>query len=170
MRRLIGFPIPNKENEYRRAVIPADLAKVENRYCLIFETGFGQPLGFSDEDYLRAGARVASRSEVCDCPVICAPKPMISDEYFQPDKMLFGWIHAVQGRQITDALVTHRMTAVAWEDMFENGRHCFWRNNEISGEAAVLHAVLKWGRIPLGCHTAVIGRGNVSRGDRKSVV
>lgn len=65
---------------------------------------------------------------------------------------------------MTDVLLAHRMTAVAWEAMFEEKRHSFWRNNEISGEAAVLHALTCWGRSPWECRAALIGLGNVGRG------
>jgi N5-(carboxyethyl)ornithine synthase len=56
------------------------------------------------------------------------------------------------------------MTAIAWEELYEGGRHVFWRNNELAGEAGVLHAFLNYGRIPSACSNAVIGRGNTARG------
>ena len=48
--------------------------------------------------------------------------------------------------------------------MFEGGRHLFWRNNEIAGEAALCHAYLLHGIFPYITKVAVIGRGNVARG------
>jgi len=162
--RAVGFPIPGKESELRRALVPADLQQVREPAALVFESGYGRPLGCDDAAYESQGARVADRAEVDACPVICDPKPVVGESYFGPGKTLFGWIHAVQGRQMTDLLVRHRMTAVAWEDMFEDGRHSFWRNNELAGEAAVAHAFLQWGRVPYGCEVAVIGTGNVAMG------
>ena len=160
----VGFPLSSKENERRIALLPCDLHQVTNVVQLVFEQGYGERLGIEDRAYLEAGAKIASRDEVCRCPLVCCPKPMLGDTYFRENTTLFGWIHAVQGREITDRLVGKRMTAIAWEDMFEDGRHCFWRNNEISGEAAVAHALLQWGRLPYECKVAVIGRGNVARG------
>ncbi len=160
----IGFPVPKKEDEGRRALLPKDINGLNVASQLIFENNYANVLGYSDEDYLRCGAVVADREAVCQCPIICNPKPLTTDEYFQPGKTFFGWIHAVQGRQITDLLVNNKMTAVAWEEMFEDGRHVFWRNNEISGEAAVSHAFLQWGRLPYQANVAVIGQGNVARG------
>jgi N5-(carboxyethyl)ornithine synthase len=160
----LGFPIPTKENERRRALLPTELAPLRNRAQLVFEAGYGAPLGIPDSAYRSAGARVADRGTVCALPAICIPKPMLEDEYYGAGKLLFGWIHAVQGRSMTDLLLTHRMTAIAWEDMMEGGRHSFWRNNELSGEAAIYHAFLQWGRVPDNHTVAVIGRGNVARG------
>lgn len=165
----VGFPIPTKENEFRRALLPPDLLSVAQASELVFESGYGQVMGYDDAAYRDCGVVVADRGTVCECPVICNPKPMVTDEYFQPGKTLFGWIHAVQGRQITDLLVNSNMTAIAWEEMFEEGRHSFWRNNEISGEAAITHAFLQWGRTPYGRRVAVVGRGNVARGAMRTL-
>lgn len=160
----IGFPISRKENERRRALLPADIPATNVASCLVFESGYGAVIDVADDDYRRVGAIVTDRETVCECPIICNAKPMVTDEYFAPGKKLFGWIHAVQGRQITDALVKNKMTAIAWEEMFEGGRHSFWRNNEIAGEAAVIHAFLEWGQLPYESRAAVVGRGNVGRG------
>jgi N5-(carboxyethyl)ornithine synthase len=162
--RTVGFPIPGKEQELRRALVPADLPLVRDPSALLFEGGYGAPLGLDDAAYEAEGARVAGRADVDACPVICDPKPVVGAGYFGPGKTLFGWIHAVQGRTMTDLLIGHRMTAIAWEDMFEGERHCFWRNNELAGEAAVAHAFLQWGRVPYNCEVAVIGTGNVAMG------
>lgn len=160
----VGFALSTKENEKRVALLPPDLKYVRNVDQLVFEKGYASALHYTDEQYLHAGARVADRMDVCSCPVVCCPRSMTNDEYFRERTTLFGWIHAVQGRGITNKLVANRMTAVAWEEMFEQGRHCFWRNNEISGEAAVAHAFIQWGRLPYESQVAVIGRGNVARG------
>lgn len=161
---LLGFPIPTKENERRRALLPEHVKRVRHRELLLFEDGYGQALAIPDKAFQDAGAQVASRAKVCAQSAICLPKPMLDNEFYGEGKTLFGWIHAVQGRAMTDLLLHHRMTAVAWEDMMEGGRHSFWRNNELSGEAAIYHAFLQWGRVPASHTVAVIGRGNVARG------
>jgi N5-(carboxyethyl)ornithine synthase len=159
-----GFPIPGKKGERRRALLPSHVALTRTPSELVFETGYGDILGADDDDYRQAGATVADRETVCACPFLCSPRPVLTDDYLVQGTTLFGWIHAVQGRAITDVLVARAMTAIAWEDMYEAGRHCFWRNNEIAGEAAVVHALLEWGRLPYECQVAVVGRGNVARG------
>ncbi|NLW49434.1 MAG: N(5)-(carboxyethyl)ornithine synthase, partial [Candidatus Brocadiaceae bacterium] len=162
--RTVGFPIPGKEQELRRALVPDDLRLVRDPSALVFERGYGAPLGCDDASYASKGARIGTRAEVDACPIVCDPKPVVEASYYGPGKTLFGWVHAVQGRAMTDLLLRHRMTAVAWEDMFEGGRHCFWRNNELAGEAAVAHAFLQWGHVPYDCRVAVIGTGNVAMG------
>lgn len=161
----IGFPISQKENESRRALVPSDVVGVSHPECLLVEHGYGDVLGFSDGDYLAAGVRVASRDEVLAQSIICDPK--VGDAEYLDDlkgQMVFGWVHAVLNRDITDKLIAGKLTAYAWEDMYEDGRHVFWRNNEIAGEAAIAHAYLCHGVFPYQTKVAVIGRGNIARG------
>ena len=97
--------------------------------------------------------------------IVCDPKIGDADYLGRLNgQVAFGWIHAVQNRDITDALLRGNMTVYAWEDMFEEGRHSFWKNNEIAGEAAVYHAYMCHGVFPFGSKAAVLGRGNTARG------
>ena len=163
--KTIGFPISHKENENRRALLPCDAAKVAHPECLVFEHGYGEVLGYKDADYKAAGARMAGRDEVLACDVICDPK--VGDaEYLGKlqGQAVFGWVHAVLNRDITDKLIAGKLTAYAWEEMDEGGRHVFWRNNEIAGEAAIAHAYMCHGVFPYSTKVAVLGRGNTARG------
>lgn len=164
--KTIGFVISRKENERRRVLLPADVTRVRNRGSLVFQESYATHLGIADSEYLDLGCSIAPASEVYRCDIICNPKaPEPAErELFGEGQTLFGWVHAVQGRSTVDFLIGRRMSAIAWEDMFEGGRHCFWRNNEIAGEAAILHAINFLGRLPHGLKAALIGRGNCGRG------
>ena len=39
--KTVGFPISHKENEYRRAIVPAHLKNIEHPELLYFEKGYG---------------------------------------------------------------------------------------------------------------------------------
>ena len=167
--KTVGFPISRKENEKRRALIPQDVAFISNPGQLYIESGYGSVLGYSDADYEARGCHITDFAGIMACDIICDPK--IGDEPFLSDlragQTVFGWVHAVQHRDITDAIALNGATAYCWEDMFEDGRHTFWRNNEIAGEAAVVHAFQCWGKMAYDCKVALIGRGNVARGALK---
>ena len=60
----IGFPISTKDNERRRALLPEDLSTIEGVKELVFEIGYGNVLGYSDDDYIHYGATVADRDTV----------------------------------------------------------------------------------------------------------
>lgn len=164
----IGFPISKKENEKRRALILADINKIKNKDYLFFEEGYGNDIGFTDQDLINLGCHVVNHENVLTKDIIVDPK--IGDADYLDElnnQTLFGWIHAVQNKDITDKLIDHKLTAYAWEDMFEDGRHVFWRNNEIAGEAAIMHAFQCYGMMPYNAKVALIGRGNVATGALK---
>ncbi|MFA7047760.1 MAG: N(5)-(carboxyethyl)ornithine synthase [Bacteroidales bacterium] len=166
--KTIGFPISTKENEKRRCMIPKHISSIKNKKSIYIETGYGNVLGFTDEDYNRAGVHIITREEVLKKDIICDPK--IGDaEYLSQlkDQIVFGWVHAVQNKNITDIMVKNKITAYAWEDMYDSGRHVFWRNNEIAGEAAIMHAYTLYGLFPYNTKVAILGRGNVARGALK---
>lgn len=162
----IGFPISHKENENRRAITPEHIRFLSHPDQLYFEEGYGRVLGIPDVEYQQLGCHICSRAETLRQDVICDPK--IGDAEYLSDltegQTIFGWVHATQNRDITDHIVNNKLTAYAWENMFDQGRHVFWRNNELAGEAAVMHAFQCWGRMPYECRVAVIGRGNTARG------
>lgn len=161
----VGFPISHKENELRRALLPDDVRAIAHAGNLIFEAGYGVPIGFDDESYINSGAKIGSRDEALSCDIICDPK--IGDaDYLDSlcNQTIFGWVHAVLNRDITDKLIAGKLTAYAWEEMYEDGRHVFWRNNEIAGEAAIAHAYMIHGVFPYSTKVAVLGRGNIARG------
>jgi len=168
--KTIGLPISHKENEKRRALAVADISKIFHPEQIYVEQGYGDVLGMSDNDYLNAGVHVVSREEVLSKDIICDPKIGDADYLDKLNKQtIFGWIHAVQNRVITDKIIAGELTAFAWEDMYEDGRHSFWRNNEIAGEAAVFHAYMCHGIFPYHTRAAVLGRGNIARGAIKTL-
>ena len=162
----IGFVISSKENEKRRAVLPEAIKTIRHADSLYIEKGYGAALNIPDQAYADAGAHIVPRDQALTQNVICDPK--IGDADFlgglKNQQVIFGWVHAERNPELTTMLLQRKVTALAWEDMYQNERHVFWRNNELAGEAAVLHALTLFGKLPYECKVAVIGRGNTGRG------
>lgn len=161
----ISFMKSTKHNEKRRALIPKDIRRINNKALVYVESGYGDVLGYTDHEYKLAGVNVMTKEIALKQDIICDPKIGDADYLGKlKNQMLFGYIHAVQNKEVTDLIVKNKLSAVAWEDMNEGGRHLFWRNNELAGEAAIMHAFTLYGKLPYECKVAVIGRGNTSRG------
>lgn len=163
--KTIGFVKSLKENENRIALLPPDIGRCKYPGQFFVEEGYGSGLGYNDDDYRACGVHTVSRAEVLRQDIVCDPK--VGDaEYFGElrDQTVFGWLHAVQNREITDMLLENRLRGIAWEDMYDGGRHIFWKNNEIAGEAAVVHAYMLFGQLPKNTKVAVIGKGNTAMG------
>lgn len=168
--KTVGLPISHKENERRRTLVPSDISFIKNPQQIYIEDGYGDVLGYVNNDYLEMGVYVASRDEILKKDIIADPKIGDAEYLGQLEgQTIFGWVHAVQNRDITDKIIACKLTSFAWEDMYENGRHSFWRNNEIAGEAAVFHAYMCHGVFPYNTRAAVLGRGNIARGAVKTL-
>ena len=168
--KTIGFPISHKENENRRALMPAFVGSLKCAEMLYMEKGYGEVLGLTDADYEKLGVKTVARDECLSCDVVCDPK--IGDAEYLRDlqgKTIFGWVHAIMNKDIAKTLVANSLTAYAWEEMYDQGRHVFWRNNEIAGEAAIMDAYLHFGCFPYNTKVALLGRGNIARGAKKTL-
>ncbi len=162
----IGFPISHKENEYRRALVPLHIELMQHPEMLYFEEGYGEVIGVSDSEYIALGCHVVPREVVLQQDVICDPKVGDAEylEELRRGQILFGWIHATQNVNVAEKIAQNGLTGYAWEYMNNRGRHVFWRNNELAGEAAIIHAFQCYGKMPYETKVAVLGRGNTARG------
>ncbi|GAB2023232.1 alanine dehydrogenase [Pseudolactococcus yaeyamensis] len=165
-KQTIGFFKSHKADEHRIALLPEELAQVTHPEAIFLETGYGHDLGISDTSYSDLGAHIVSRQVALEQNIVCEPKIGDSDilSQLQPHQTVFGWIHAKQSKTITNALLATGVRVIAWEEMCDNHQHTFWRNNELAGEAAILHAFLLTGQMPYDTKVALIGRGSVAFG------
>ena len=162
----IGFLKSHKKYERRIALLPQELSKLVDPNSIYLEKNYGSDLGISDNDYTNLGAHIVSRDVALEQDIICDPKIGESDflHRLQKHQTVFGWLHAKQNQDITNVLLETKVRAIAWEEMYSDNRHIFWRNNELAGEAAIMHAFLLTGQMPYDTKVAVIGRGNVAFG------
>lgn len=165
-----------KENEKRMPIHPDHISWVPQdiRSHLYFEKGYGIPFGMEDNSiFSLTGNRLLSRKALLnEYKAILITKPVIEDfEQMQEGALVWGWLHSVQQRYITQLGIDKRLTLVAWENMYHEGKrdlvHIFSRNNEMAGYCGVQHALQvvgidgNYGRER---KTAVISFGSVSRG------
>ena len=149
----VGLMIPTKEHEHRRVLRPCDIASMKHKEQLYLCHGYGEICGFSDEDYRASGAHIDDPKEVMRKQIICDPK--IGDASYLQDladgTILFGWVHPAETKERAELLMRKKMNAFAWENMYEEGRAVFYKNSELAGKAAVLHAFQLYGTLPHTC-------------------
>jgi len=166
-----------KKDERRVPIHPEHLPRLPEhiRRQLIFEEGYGAPFGIADQEIAAQVGGVATRSELlADADVVIIAKPVLADlQELHEGGVLWGYPHCAQQRAITQTAIDRKQTLIAFEDMFvwgpggEVGRHSFYKNNEMAGYCAVLHALqLKGIDGHYGNQRKVIifGFGAVSRG------
>jgi N5-(carboxyethyl)ornithine synthase len=103
----------------------------------------------SDAQIAALTGGVASRSDILTkIGTVIIAKPVLADlQELREGGTLWGYVHCVQQREITQAALDRKLTLIAFEDMFvwspqgNVGRHTFYKNNEMAGYCAVLHAL-----------------------------
>ncbi len=117
---IIGIPKEIKNNENRVALTPGGAAVLrEAGHSVIVEAGAGAGSGFSDEEYAREGAQLLpSAAEVWGkADMIMKVKEPLPEEfgYFREELTLFTYLHLAAEPKLTEALVQHKVTAIAYE-------------------------------------------------------
>jgi alanine dehydrogenase len=166
-----------KENEHRYPIHPEHLSRLPeaSRRQLIFEKGYGDPFDVSDAELAAQSGGVATRRELlADIGNVINPKPVLEDlRELREGGVLWGWPHCVQQQAMTQVAIDRKQTLIAFEDMYvwgpngRAGRHTFYKNNEMAGYCAVLHALrLKGidGHYGNQRKTIIFSFGAVSRG------
>ena len=140
-----------KEDEKRVPIHPDHLLRLpENiRKQLIFEKGYGAPFGLDDNYFVAQTGGVASRHELlAEIGSVIIAKPVLADlQEIRERGLIWGYPHCAQQGDITQTAIDRKLTLIAFEDMFiwspsgQPGRHTFYKNNEMAGYCAVIHAL-----------------------------
>jgi len=166
-----------KENERRVPIHPEHLPRLPEqiRRQLIFEEGYGAPFGIADSEIAIQTGGISTRHELlANMGSVIISKPVEADlQELRDGGTLWGYVHCAQQRSITQVAIDRKLTLIAFEDMFvwgpngQIGRHTFYKNNEMAGYCAVLHALqLKGidGHYGNQRKAIIFGFGAVSRG------
>ena len=140
-----------KVDEKRVPIHPDHLSRLPKdlRKQLIFEKGYGAPFGLDDDFFVSQSGGVASRHELlADLGSVIIPKPVLADlQEIREGGFIWGYPHCAQQSDITQTAIDRKLTLIAFEDMFvwspdgQAGRHTFYKNNEMAGYCAVIHAL-----------------------------
>ncbi|MDA3885135.1 MAG: N(5)-(carboxyethyl)ornithine synthase [Candidatus Delongbacteria bacterium] len=140
-----------KQYEKRVPIHPEHLSRLPEkiRKRLIFEKGYGLPFGFDDEYFISKTGGVASRHELlANLGSVIIAKPILEDlKEIKEGGLIWGYPHCAQQNDITQTAIDRKLTLIAFEDMFvwspegRMGRHTFYKNNELAGYCAVIHAL-----------------------------
>ena len=102
-----------------------------------------------DEEIREQTGGIATRSEILsDIGSVIIAKPVLSDlKELKEGGILWGYPHCAQQMEITQTAIDKKLTLIAFEDMYvwhpdgHIGRHTFYKNNEMAGYCAVIHAL-----------------------------
>ena len=140
-----------KEDEKRVPIHPDHLSRLplNIRKQLIFEKGYGKAFDLNDDYFISRSGGVASRHELLtETGSVIIAKPVLADlQEIREGGFIWGYPHCAQQGDITQTAIDRKLTLIAFEDMFvwtpsgQIGRHTFYKNNEMAGYCAVIHAL-----------------------------
>ncbi|SDL67702.1 alanine dehydrogenase [Pseudomonas indica] len=116
----IGVPKEIKNHEYRVGLTPQSVAELTGLgHEVSVQTQAGAAIGFFDEDYQAAGARIArDADEVFDvAELIVKVKEPLAEERarLRPEHTLFTYLHLAPDRAQTDELIASGAVCIAYE-------------------------------------------------------
>jgi len=117
---VVGIPKEIKDGEGRVAITPAGVHMLtEAGHQVIVEAQAGTASGISDEEYAHEGAKIVpTGADVWqDAEVMVKVKEPLEQEYqfLESGKILFTYLHLASSYELTEALLTSGVTAVAYE-------------------------------------------------------
>ncbi|MEH7221480.1 alanine dehydrogenase [Bacillus toyonensis] len=115
----IGIPTEIKNNENRVAMTPAGAVHlVQNGHEVFVQKGAGLGSGFTDEDYVQAGAKlVETAEEAWNQDMVMKVKEPVASEYgnFREGLILFTYLHLAPEPELTKALIDNKVVSIAYE-------------------------------------------------------
>ncbi|MDE6325660.1 MAG: alanine dehydrogenase [Duncaniella sp.] len=117
---IIGVPKEIKNNENRVAVTPAGVKElVKHGHTVYVQHTAGEGSGFSDEDYVKAGATVLPTIEetYSVAEMIIKVKEPIEPEYklVKKGQLVFTYFHFASDESLTLAMIESGATCIAYE-------------------------------------------------------
>ncbi|UJJ30393.1 alanine dehydrogenase [Halopseudomonas maritima] len=115
----IGVPTEIKNHEYRVGLTPDSVRELSaHGHQLLVQSGAGSAIGFTDDDYSEAGARLVSREQVfSDSELVVKVKEPQAEErrLLRPGQTLFTYLHLAPDPAQTHDLLASGATCIAYE-------------------------------------------------------
>jgi alanine dehydrogenase len=117
---IIGVPKEIKEQEQRVALLPSGTNELtKHGHSVLVETNAGLGSGYSDQDYVKAGAQIVEQAKevFARADMIVKVKEPLKAEFplLRSGQILFTYLHLAASKPLTEALLKSGVTAVAYE-------------------------------------------------------
>lgn len=165
----IGVPKEIKISEFRVSITPSGVRELSrDGHRVYVQSGAGDGSGFSDEEYVEAGAylllEAADVFEIAD--MIVKVKEPIESEYelFKKNQTLFTYLHLAADRALTEFLLEKGVRAFAYETLeIERRLPLLEPMSEVAGKMASLMGSVYLGKYHGGSGLLIGGVVGTSR-------
>ena len=117
---IIGVPKEIKEQEQRVGLLPSGTNELtKHGHSVLVETNAGLGSGYSDQDYVKAGAEIVEQAKdvFARADMIVKVKEPLKAEFplLRRGQILFTYLHLAASKPLTEALLKSGVTGVAYE-------------------------------------------------------
>ncbi len=141
---IVGVPAEIKTHEYRVGMLPVTVAELRRHgHDVVIQRGAGDGSGFADEQYVNAGARIATTADevfaTADMIVkVKEPQP-VEIEMLRDGQILFTYLHLAADKALTEGCLRSGITGIAYETLTDDSGHLplLTPMSEVAGKMAV---------------------------------
>lgn len=140
----IGCPCEIKNNENRVGLTPnAAKSYADSGHEVYIETGAGEGSGFTDSEYIQAGAKIMATTDDIwkKSEMIIKVKEPMPEEYDKmcPGQLIYTYFHFAANKALTDACLKQKIIALAYETVMVNNTLPLLKPmSEVAGSTAPL--------------------------------
>lgn len=141
---IVGSVKEIKTHEYRVGLIPSHVhAFISMGHTVLIQASAGEGSGFSDQEYIQAGATVIESAQQVWAQVdmmIKVKEPLECEyELMKPGLILYTYLHLAANEALTKALLKNKVTAIAYETITDDygGLPLLKPMSEVAGRLSV---------------------------------
>ena len=121
----IGVPKEIKQNEHRVGLTPSSVRElVALGHTLWVQQQAGVGIGFSDQDYIDAGAHIVERAELVFAKaqmIVKVKEPQSSEvKMIRENQVVFTYLHLAAAKELTQGLIDSKSICIAYETVTDN--------------------------------------------------
>ncbi|MBU1094464.1 MAG: alanine dehydrogenase [Firmicutes bacterium] len=142
---IIGTVKEVKNNEFRVGLTPSSVKEyIHHGHSVLVEKNAGINSGFSDEDYVLAGATIISKAkEVWDSSdmIVKVKEPLESEfGYLREGLLLYTYLHLAANEALTQALILSKTQSIAYEtiELEDGSLPCLKPMSEVAGRLGAI--------------------------------
>lgn len=122
---IVGVPKEIKNNEFRVGLTPSGVEMFsKNNHSVLVESNAGVGSGFSNDEYIKAGATIIKTPEELyfKSEMIIKVKEPLKAEYslIQEGQILFTYFHFASSKELTDAMIKSKAVCIAYETITDD--------------------------------------------------
>lgn len=141
---IVGVPKEIKNHEYRVGLVPASVLELTKKnHRVIVEKSAGLGIGFSDQDYINAGATIAEQAEEVFAQaelIIKVKEPQHQERLLlRKNQILFTYLHLAPDLAQTEDLINSGAVCIAYETVSDKkgGLPLLAPMSEIAGRMSI---------------------------------